>query len=166
MLFPETWTTSSVVLQTLGTSFRLLGYSTWSIVQHRYTWRWTSPLFLKHQRCQSPWMQTREQHTVPRALQNWPTDNNAVQEPNGFNFYTEDSSSRAHLTISMYGLNRTGRYHFICGWQFLNSYARMSTLTPRRVLFCEPVNWKNRMRLGPIFILINLFWLWLTSESK
>jgi hypothetical protein len=135
--FLKPWTTSSVVLETLGTSFRLLGYSTWSIVQHRYTWRWTSPLFLKHQRCQSPWMQTHEQHTVPRVLQNWPMDKNAVQESNGFNFYNEDSS-RARLTISTSGLNRTGRYHFICGWQFLNSYAKTtSTLTQRRFILCN-----------------------------
>lgn len=111
MLFPKHLNNFQCFLETRRTSFRLPGYSTSSIVQNRYTWRWTSPLFLIHQWCQSPWMHTHVQHTVSRALQNWPTDNNDVQEPNGFNFYTEDSSSRAHLTISTYGLNWPLSFH-------------------------------------------------------
>jgi len=31
-------------------------------------------------------------------------DKHAGQEPNGFNFYTEDSNSRVHQTVSTYGL--------------------------------------------------------------
>ena len=98
-------------------------------------------------------MHTHVQHPVSRALQNLPTDRNAVQEPNGFNLYTKDSSSssssssRAHLTVSTNGLNCRLSFHFHFFYFYGGIWKLKFLLTPSLTLTALKMQFIRRLRM-------------------